>query len=45
MILIHRHEMQEKLNKKTYKNTKDFTFAISQTLIIKLYNTFNVCRL
>ena len=45
MILIHRHEMQEKLNKKTYENTKDPTFIISQTLIIKLYDTFNVCRL
>ena len=33
------------LNKKTYKNIKNSTFIISQTLIMKLHNTFDVCRL
>ena len=33
------------LNKKTHKSTKDLKFIITQTLIMKLYNTFNFCRL
>ena len=28
--------------KKTYKNTKDSTFFIRQTLIMKLHNKFNI---
>ena len=39
-----KQEIQEKLNEK-HKNTKDSTFIISPTIIMKLHNTFNVCRL
>ena len=37
--------MKCKVNKKSYKHTKDSTVIIRQTLIMKLHNAFNVCRL
>ena len=36
---------KKNLNIKTNKNTKDSTFIIRQTLLMKLHNTFDVCRL